>query len=174
MDVKLKDFLTSLNIKEQEIELFDDAKLTNATYITSLKKFVIDISCHNLCNPLVYFVIDKIRNNKQYNFCINIIQHETLVNSTYLKDIFEKVHIHHIKYNNEEYLVLKNFGKNFHDYKYGFANFPQGNWNEIFNSDASQFGGFNFINSDRPNGSINSGNQGLNLAPNSVIILKKV
>ena len=78
-------------IKEQEIELFDDAKLTNATYITSLKKFVIDISCHNLCNPLVYFVIDKIRNNKQYNFCINIIQHETLVNSTYLKEIFEKV-----------------------------------------------------------------------------------
>ena len=90
------------------------------------------------------------------------------------KDIFEKVHIHHIKYNNEEYLVLKNFGTNFHDNKYGFANFPQGNWNEIFNSDASQFGGFNFINSDRPNGSINSGNQGLNLAPNSVIILKKV
>ena len=91
MDVKLKDFLTSLNIKDQEIELFDDAKLTNATYITSTKKFIIDISCHNLCNPLVYFVIDKIRNNKQYNFHINIIQHETLINSTYLKDIFDKV-----------------------------------------------------------------------------------
>ena len=90
------------------------------------------------------------------------------------KDIFEKVHIHHIKYNNEEYLVLKNFGTNFHDNIYGFANFPQGNWNEIFNSDASQFGGFNFINSDRPDGSINIGNQRLNLAPNSVVFLKKV
>ena len=35
MDVKLTDFLTSINIKENEIELFDDAKLTNATYIKS-------------------------------------------------------------------------------------------------------------------------------------------
>ena len=98
MNVKLKDFLTSINIKESEIELFDDAKLTNATYITSLKKFIIDISCHNLCNPSVYFVIDKIRNNKQYNFNINIIQHETLVNSIYLKEIFEKVVL--VKYKN--------------------------------------------------------------------------
>jgi len=98
MDEKLIDFLTSLSIKEEEIELFDDAKLTNATYITSLKKFIIDISCHNLCNPQVYFIIDKIRNNKKYNFNINIIQHETLVNTPYLKEIFDKVIL--LKYKN--------------------------------------------------------------------------
>ncbi len=91
MDVKLKEFLTSLNLTEEEINVFENTRLTNATYVTKLKKFIIDISCDKLCNPLAYFTIDKIRNIKQYNFNVNIIQHETLVNSIYLKEILDKV-----------------------------------------------------------------------------------
>ena len=91
MDVKLKEFLSSLNLKDDEINLFEDAKLSNAVYITSTKKFIIDVSFNKLCEPKIYFVIDKIKNNKKHNFNINIIQHETLINSTYLKMIFDKV-----------------------------------------------------------------------------------
>ena len=91
MDVKLKDFLTSINLNNDEINLFDNATLTSATYITTSKKFIINISFNSLCKPEVYFVVDKIRNIKTYDFNINIIQHDTLINSTYITQIFQNV-----------------------------------------------------------------------------------
>ena len=91
MDVKLKDFLTSINLSNDEINLFDNATLTSATYITTSKKFIINISFNSLCKPEVYFVIDKIRNIKTYDFNINIIQHDTLINSAYVTQIFQNV-----------------------------------------------------------------------------------
>lgn len=89
------------------------------------------------------------------------------------KDTIHSVHAHHLKHNNEEVLVIKNFGGSFHSNTYGFANFPQGNWKEIFNSDSKNYGGSDYINSDRKD-FITQSNQNLNIAPNSVIILKKV
>lgn len=87
------------------------------------------------------------------------------------KDTKQHVHIHHLKYNNEEVLVIKNFGNSFND-SYGYEAFPNGNWKEIFNSDSVSYGGSDYINSQRGN-SIDRRNQHLNIAPNSVIILKK-
>ena len=98
MDLKLKNFLSTFVLKDNEINLFNDAKLNNATYITSLQKFIIDISFDSLCDPSLYFVIEKIKNDNTYNFNFNVIQHETLMNSDYLKEIFEKVIL--VKYKN--------------------------------------------------------------------------
>lgn len=91
MEVKLKEFLDNFKLKDSELSLFEDAKLTNATYLTASQKLVIDLSYDKLCDPTIYFVIEKIKNNANYNFLINVIQHETLMNSYYLRDIFEKV-----------------------------------------------------------------------------------
>lgn len=103
-----------------------------------------------------------------------IKQNDTLrkgeIINTY-KDNNHKVHTHHLKLGNEEVLVIKNFGGSFHTEKYGFVNFPQGDWTEVLNSDSKEYGGLDFINKDRI---INTNNQGLNMAPNSIIILKKV
>ncbi len=98
MDSKLKDFLSTFKLKDSEYELFESAKLTNATYITSLQKFIIDLSFDSLCNPSLYFVLEKIKNNEMYNINININQHETLMGSDYLKEIFQKVIL--LKYKN--------------------------------------------------------------------------
>ncbi len=91
MDTKLKDFLTNLELNDEQINLFKNGILQNATYITSTKKFIIDITFNDLCNPLIYFVIEDIKRSKKYNFNINIIQHDTLINSTYIKKIYEEV-----------------------------------------------------------------------------------
>lgn len=91
MDVKLKDFLTSINLNNDEIEYFKSATLTSATYLSHSKKFVINISFNYLCDPYTYFIIEKIKKNIQYDVIINIIQHETLINSDYLKLIFNNV-----------------------------------------------------------------------------------
>ena len=90
--------------------------------------------------------------------------------NTYI-DSHHRVHSHHLKLGNEELLVIKNFGGNFHKSEYGFANFPEGNWQEVFNSDKEAYGGSNYINETR---TINAKNQAMNLAPNAVIILRKV
>ncbi len=87
------------------------------------------------------------------------------------KDTVHKVHTHHLKYGDEEILVLKHFGEEFHSDSYYITGFPEGNWQEIFNSDKKEYGGFNFVNTGKL---INSSSQDLNLAPNSVVILKKV
>ena len=99
MDSRLKDFLAIFKLRDSELELFGEAKLANATYITSLQKFIIDISFDKLCDPSLYFVIEKLKNTKNtYDFSFNIIQHETLMGSNYLKEVFNKVIL--VKYKN--------------------------------------------------------------------------
>jgi 1,4-alpha-glucan branching enzyme len=89
------------------------------------------------------------------------------------KDMCHNVHIHHLGYDGKnELLVIKNFGHGFHLQKYGYEGFPSGKWQEIFNSDAVEYGGSGFINIKRTY--IDKDNQSLSLAPNSFMILKKV
>ena len=90
-----------------------------------------------------------------------------------IKDYIHKVHAHILSDGNEEYMVVKNFGQRFHSKEYGVSNFPDGEWIEIFNGDDKKYGGSGYINSDRDT-NISKNNQNLNLAPNSLLILKKV
>ena len=95
------------------------------------------------------------------------------ITGTYV-DEANKVHIHQLKYNDNEILVIKNYkstGNCFHN-DYGYPNFPPGQWREIFNSDNYKYGGSgNYLNSDRY--AIDYYNQHIKLSPNSVVILKK-
>ena len=90
------------------------------------------------------------------------------------KDNNHNVHIHHIKDGDAEVLVIKNFGWGFHNNEYGYAGFPGdgSKWAEIFSSDDKKYGGMGFTNSYRAD--ITRENQHLSLAPNSMIILKKI
>jgi len=99
-----------------------------------------------------------------------IVTNGEIVN-TY-RDTHHKVHIHHLRYGDEEVLVIKNFGNSFHDNSYGFGNFPEGVWQETHNSDLVEFGGLGYHNLSRKD--ITATNQNLNLAPNSVSILKRI
>lgn len=90
--------------------------------------------------------------------------------STY-KDHNNLVHIHRLKKGDNEIVVFKNFADIFYDGNYSSLGFPKdGEWVEIFNSDASEFGGGGKINANRK---ISDCNQAMNLAANSIIILKK-
>ncbi len=92
--------------------------------------------------------------------------------STY-KDINHNIHIHHIKYNNEEILVIKNFGQGFHENTYEYYGFPQyGTWEQIFSSDEEEYGGMGYTNTGRTD--ITNLNQNLSMAPNSFFILRKI
>ena len=89
------------------------------------------------------------------------------------KDHNHNVHVHQLKLDNEEVLVIKNFGQGFHDKNYEYYGFPQNSrWEEIFNSDNSLYGGSGYSNAGRKD--IDNFNQRLSLAPNSFLILKKV
>ena len=88
------------------------------------------------------------------------------------KNDYHSVHVHHIKTDADEFLVIKNYGNNFHKGTYNFSSFPQGEWKEVFNSDSAQFGGLDYVNDSRK--SITANEQKLNLAPNSVSILRKM
>lgn len=89
------------------------------------------------------------------------------------KDNNHSVHIHHLKHNNNEILVIKNFGQGFHDNNYEYFGFPKhGQWQEVFSSDAKEYGGSGYTNAGRTD--INNMNQKLALAPNSFLILKKI
>lgn len=88
-------------------------------------------------------------------------------------DFVHNVHIHHLKQGDSEILVIKNFGQGFHDKTYGYSGFPtEGVWQEVFNSDAPEYGGADFSNPDRND--ITSSNQNLSLSANSFIILKRI
>ena len=87
------------------------------------------------------------------------------------KDHANKIHIHHLKHGDNEVLVIKNFGNSFFN-DFGYPNFPQGTWKEEFNTDYNAFGGSNCTNSSRND--ITQQNQWLGLAPNAVMILKKI
>ena len=90
------------------------------------------------------------------------------------KDNNHNVHIHHIKDGEAEVLVIKNFGWGFHNNEYGYDGFPNNGtkWVEIFSSDDKKYGGMGFTNSHRSD--ITRENQHLSLAPNSLIILKRI
>ncbi len=84
------------------------------------------------------------------------------------------VHIHHLKLGNDEALVIKNYGHGFHDKNYEYYGFPQNSeWEEIFTSDDTEYGGSGYTNEGRKE-SITNMNQHLSLAPNSFIILSKI
>lgn len=122
---------------------------------------------NNLEEKMLTFVQDLANTVKS-----NDVLHKGELINTY-KDTNHSVHTHHLKYKDNEVLVIKNFGNNFHTNNYGFLNFPQGNWKEIFNSDSRTYGGANYVNSQRSS-LIKPDSQNLNLAPNAIIILEKV
>ena len=94
------------------------------------------------------------------------------INSTY-KDHNHNVHIHTLKYGNDELLILKHFGNGFLDKNYSYYNFPQDSkWEEVLNSDDVKFGGSGYTNKNRA--PITNMNQNLSLAPNSIVILRKI
>ncbi len=90
------------------------------------------------------------------------------------KDNNHNVHIHHIKSGDDEVLVIKNFGHGFHNNSYSYYGFPGNDtkWTEVFSSDDEKYGGMGYTNSGRMD--ISNDNQHLSLAPNSMIILKKI
>ena len=89
------------------------------------------------------------------------------------KDNNHNVHIHHLKLGKDEALVIKNFGQGFHHKNYEYYGFPQNSsWQEVFNSDAKEYGGSGYSNKGRE--AITNMNQNLSLAPNSIVILKRV
>ena len=93
------------------------------------------------------------------------------INSTY-KDHNHNVHIHTLKYDDEELLILKHFGNGFMDKNYSYFNFPKGKWEEILNSDDEKYGGMGYMNKGRKD--ITNLNQNLSMAPNSIVVLKKI
>lgn len=90
------------------------------------------------------------------------------------KDNNHNVHIHHLKDGDDEILVIKNFGWGFHNNEYGYDGFPGDGsmWQEILSSDNKKYGGMGYTNTERKD--ITRENQHLSLAPNSLIILKKI
>ena len=90
------------------------------------------------------------------------------------KDNNHNVHIHQLKDGDDEILVIKNFGWGFHNNEYGYDGFPNNGskWQEIFSSDDKKYGGMGYSNQHRSD--ISRENQHLSLAPNSLIILKKI
>ena len=88
-------------------------------------------------------------------------------------DYNHNVHIHQLKLDNDELVIIKNFGQGFHDGNYQYYGFPQNSkWEEIFNSDDVKYGGSGYSNAERHD--INNFNQRLSLAPNSFLILRKI
>jgi len=88
-------------------------------------------------------------------------------------DFKNNIHIHQLKKDDDEVLVIKNFGNTLHDKNYWYSGFPDGNWKEVFNSDSEIYGGGNNVNEGK-NSTINRNKQNLTIAPNSVIILQKI
>ena len=84
----------------------------------------------------------------------------------------KQVHLHTLKKDDNEILVIKNYADVFHKNNFSSLGFPQnGNWVEILNSDNTVYGGGGLTNE---NNTFNSGNQNLNVAANSIVILKRV
>ncbi len=89
------------------------------------------------------------------------------------KDYKNNIHIHRLKYKNEETMIIKNYGTGFLNKSYGFDGFPENStWEEIFNSDELEYGGGGYSNKSRKD--ITRENQNLSVAPNSIVILKRV
>ena len=127
-------------------------------------------------------IINKNKTDNKYKnymelFCENLASivksNRGLLNGTLIstyKDINNKVHTHHLKSANEEYLIIKNFGEKFHYKNFSINNFPDGKWQEIFNSDNVNYGGSGYVNNEMITRMV----QNISLAPNSISIIKKL
>ena len=94
------------------------------------------------------------------------------ISGTY-KDFNNNIHIHKLKYENEETMVIKNYGTGFHNKSYGFDGFPDNSvWEEVFNSDDVKYCGGGYSNAGRKD--ITRNNQNLSVAPNSIVVLRRV
>lgn len=88
------------------------------------------------------------------------------------KDHNNLIHIHRLTKGDNDIVVFKNFADRFYNSDYSSLGFPKdGQWVEIFNSDKTEYGGGGKTNEDRK---IYDMNQNMNLAANSIIILRKV
>lgn len=84
----------------------------------------------------------------------------------------QQIHIHTLKKDNNEILVIKNYADAFHKNNFSSPGFPQhGTWVEVLNSDNTEYGGGGLINEGRK---FTAEDQNLNIAANSVAILKKI
>lgn len=93
------------------------------------------------------------------------------ITSTY-KDHGNLVHIHRLQKDDEKLIVFKNFADTFYRGNYSTLGFPKhGKWVEIFNSDKQEYGGWGLTNGERE---ISDQDQKMNLAANSIVILKQV
>ena len=82
------------------------------------------------------------------------------------------VHIHRVTKGDNDILVIKNFADTFYDKNYSSLGFPkEGEWIEILNSDDTKYGGGGKVNKGK---TFEDKSQNLNLAPNSIIVMKRV
>lgn len=86
-------------------------------------------------------------------------------------DAPKSVHMHQLKKDNDNFLIIKNYGKGFYDSSYGYNKFPDGTWVEVFNSDDRKYGGSGYTNNHRY---LDKYNQNISVASNSVCVLKRV
>lgn len=92
--------------------------------------------------------------------------------TTRYKDHNNLIHIHRLHKDGNDIVVFKNFADRFYNGDYSTLGFPKdGEWVEIFNSDRKEYGGGGNTNEHRR---ISDLNQGMNLAANSIVILRKV
>lgn len=93
------------------------------------------------------------------------------IKSTY-KDHGNSIHIHTLEKDGNEIVVFKNFANRLYDGNYSTLGFPkEGEWVEIFNSDDTKYGGSGSVNKGKRFSDLK---QGMNFAPHSIIMLKKV
>ena len=89
------------------------------------------------------------------------------------KDFDKLVHVHGVKDKNNDIVILKNFNDKFFDKDFSSLGFPtEGKWEEILNSDDKKYGGMGYVNKGRKD--ITNLNQNLSMAPNSIVVLKKI
>ena len=88
------------------------------------------------------------------------------------KDHGNLIHIHSLKYGDDEVVVFKNFQDTFYDGNYSTLGFPKkGQWVEIFNSDDKKYGGGDMVNAGRI---FSDTSQNMRFAANSIVILKRI
>lgn len=94
-----------------------------------------------------------------------------VISKTY-KDHGNLVHIHRVKCGEDRFLIIKNYADRFYNGDYSTLGFPkESKYIEIFNSDDKMYGGTGLTNKDRE---ISDLNQHMNMAANSIIILKRM
>lgn len=88
------------------------------------------------------------------------------------KEHDKSVHMHRLQKDDNDIVVFKNFADNLYKGNYSSLGFPkEGQWKEIFNSDSAKYGGGGNTNEGMI---FSDASQNLNMAPNSIVILKKI